>query len=78
MSIELNKELGRRWFEEIWDKGNMAAIDELLATNFVFNYAAPGVASDPEGYKQTVTMYLTASPDEALSRVDYSDRDIPF
>jgi steroid delta-isomerase-like uncharacterized protein len=56
MSIEENKALARRWNEEIWSKGNLAAVGELLATNFVFNYPAPGLAPDREGYKQTVTM----------------------
>jgi len=55
MSTEENKALARRWNNEIWMKGNFAVIDELFATNFVFNYAPPGVASDLEGYKQTVT-----------------------
>ena len=55
MSIEENKAIARRWNEEIWDKGNLAAIDELLAPDFVFNYAPPGAAPDREGYKQTVT-----------------------
>ena len=63
MSIEENKAIARRWLEQIWDKGSLAAMDELLTTNFVFNYAAPGMASDREGYKQTVTMYRTVSPD---------------
>jgi steroid delta-isomerase-like uncharacterized protein len=56
MSIEENKALARRWNEELWSKGNLAAVNELLATNFVFNYPSPGVAHDREGYKQTVTM----------------------
>jgi len=56
MSIEENKAIARRWMEEVWSKGNLAAIDELLAADFVFNYAPPGVAPDREGYKQTVTI----------------------
>jgi len=63
MSTEENKAIARRWVEEIWDKGSVAAMDELLAANFVFNYAAPGGASDREGYERTVTMYHTVSPD---------------
>lgn len=63
MSTEENKVLGRRWIEEIWDKGNLAVVDEILASNFVFHYAPPGVAPDREGYKQTLTMYRTSSPD---------------
>jgi len=55
MSIEENKAIARRWNEEVWSKGNLAAIDELFTTSFVFNYPAPGAAPDLKGYKQTVT-----------------------
>ena len=63
MSTEENKAIARRWVEEIWDKGSVAAMDELLAANFVFNYAAAEEASGREGYERTVTMYHTVSPD---------------
>ena len=56
MSIEENKAIARRWNEEIWGKTNLALADELLSTDFVFNYPAPGVAANLEGYKQTLTM----------------------
>ena len=59
MPIEENKAIARRWGEEIWGKASLTAIDELLAPDFVFNYPAPGVTPDLEGYKKTVTM-LTA------------------
>jgi predicted ester cyclase len=55
MSTEENKALVRRFFEEMWVKGNLSAADELLATNFVF-HPPPGVAPDLEGYKQWVSM----------------------
>jgi len=55
MSIEESKALARRWSEEIWRKGNLDAIDEFFASDFVFNYAPPGVSHDREGYKKTVT-----------------------
>jgi len=55
MSTEENKAIARRWNDEIWSKGNLAAIDELLAIDFVFNYHTAGAAPDRKGYKQTVT-----------------------
>ncbi len=55
MSVEENKAIARRWNDEIWSKGNLEAIDELLATDFVFNYPTAGAAPDREGYKKTVT-----------------------
>lgn len=59
MSIEENKAIARRWNEEVWSKGSLATVDELLATNFVFNYPAPGAEPNREGYKQTVTNLCT-------------------
>ena len=40
---EENKELLRRWFEEVWNKGRAEAIDEMFAENGI----AHGLADDP-------------------------------
>ena len=63
MSLEENKTRARRWVGEVWDKGSLAAVDEFLSADFSFNYADPGVTSDREGYKETVTTYHSFSPD---------------
>ena len=34
---EANKAVAKRWTEEIWNKGNMAAIAELVAADMVFH-----------------------------------------
>ena len=54
MSLEENKAIARRWNDEIWNKGNLAAIDELMASNFVWRTAPPGMASDLASFKQYV------------------------
>ena len=41
---EENKALVRRWFEEVWNKGNEAAIEEMFASDGV----AHGLADEPE------------------------------
>ncbi len=53
MSLEENKAIARRWNDEIWNKGNMAVVDELMATNFVWHTPYVGVAPDREGFKQS-------------------------
>ena len=63
MSVEENKAIERRFFEEVVNKGNLAVIDELVAANFVDHSAPPGVAPDREGYKQFFTMAHSAFPD---------------
>ena len=63
MSVEENKTIARRWNEEIWCKANLAAIEELLVTDFVFNYPPPGVEPDREVYKRVVKSYFVGFPD---------------
>jgi hypothetical protein len=46
MSIEENKVLAGRWLDEVWNKVNLAVVDELCTTDFAFSYAAPGVSND--------------------------------
>jgi steroid delta-isomerase-like uncharacterized protein len=62
---EENKALVRRYFEEIWDKGNLDLIDELFTTNFVRHgpTATEGEVRGLEGFKGLVSMYRSAFPD---------------
>ncbi len=64
MSTEDNKAIIRRLYDEIHSKGNWAAVDELVGTNFVdHNPPAPDFPSGPEGVKQTLGMFRSALPD---------------
>jgi steroid delta-isomerase-like uncharacterized protein len=62
---EENKALVRRYFEEVWAKGNLDLIDELFTTNFVRHgpSSTEGEVRGLEGFKALVTMYRTAFPD---------------
>ena len=63
MSIEENKALVRRFYEEI-DKGNLAAMDELVAENYIDHSPPPfpGLASGRAGVKQAFEIFWTATP----------------
>jgi steroid delta-isomerase-like uncharacterized protein len=62
MSAESNKALIRRFYEEI-DKGNLAAMDELVAEDYVDHNPAPfGFPSGREGLKQAFALFLKATP----------------
>ena len=63
MSVEENKAIELRFLEEVVNKGNLAVIDELVATDFVDHTAPPGLAPDREGYKQFFAMSRSAFPD---------------
>jgi predicted ester cyclase len=63
MSVEENKALTRRLVEEVWNKGNLAVADELLAAGYVFHHPAGQVLHGPEEYKQLANAARSAFPD---------------
>ena len=54
MSAEENKRITRRVLEELFEKGNLEAADELIHPNFVNHEAPPGNPQGPEGLKETI------------------------
>lgn len=64
MLTENNKVLVRGYIEEVFNKKNLAAIDELIAPNHIdHSAAAAGSPAGPEGSKQLIGMMLAAFPD---------------
>ena len=65
MSAEENTALLRRYWEDLWDRRDFAAADELFAPNFVFH--APVVPSGIRGAtayrEQVIAPLLAAFPD---------------
>jgi len=64
---EENKSLARRLFEEVWNKGNLDAIDEIYAPDIVNHTLPPGIPQGIEGNKMFTKMYLTAFPDTKMT-----------
>ena len=62
MSAEENMALARR-FLEARGKGNLDAIDEMMAPDFVDHTLAPGQEPDREAYKRQVAEYAAAFSD---------------
>jgi steroid delta-isomerase-like uncharacterized protein len=64
MSEEVrNKALMRRFYEELWSKGNLEAIPELVAEDFVDHQAPVGQPSGREELAGLVVMWRTGFPD---------------
>ncbi len=63
MSAEENKALTRRFYEEIFNKRNLALTEELTSPGAVSHEATPGTADGPEGVRQVVQMLTSAFPD---------------
>jgi steroid delta-isomerase-like uncharacterized protein len=58
-----NVALVKRFFADVWNKGNLDLVDEYLAQNYVDNNQPPGTPRGHKGYKATVNMFHTAFPD---------------
>lgn len=67
-----NEELIRRWFEEVWNRKQETAIDELLAEDCVA-YGLPdpdAVVRGPEEFKQFHRVFCGAFPDLQITVED--------
>jgi predicted ester cyclase len=62
MSVEENKALLRRFFEEVYNKGNLAVADELVAEGYVSHNELDIQVLGPEGIKRAATMQRDAFP----------------
>jgi steroid delta-isomerase-like uncharacterized protein len=68
MSNEHNKALARQLVEEVFNRGNLRVVDELLAPDFVEREVLPpGIPSGREGVKQLTAMFRGAFPDLKVS-----------
>jgi len=54
----------RRIWEEIWNRGDLDVVDEVIAEHYVGHIPAmPGPVQGPEAFKQLIASYRTAYPD---------------
>ena len=70
MSVEDNKATTRRWYEGVFNNGNLDLINELFAPNFVDHDPVnplPGL----EGVRQVVIMYRSGLPDLHITVEDW-------
>jgi predicted ester cyclase len=63
MSIEENKAIVRRFFEELLSTDNFAVADEILSPAFRFYFAGSPVAMDVESYMEFLVARRAAFPD---------------
>jgi steroid delta-isomerase-like uncharacterized protein len=64
MSEEANKALVRRFYEEVWARGNLAVADEVFANEYDrHDFRASEPAPGPEGQKTIAARFRAAFPD---------------
>ncbi len=70
MSQAENKTIAERFNEDVWGRGDEAALEELLAPDFVDHDALPGQAPDREGHRQILAAFRSAFPDLHVTTED--------
>jgi predicted ester cyclase len=63
VSLERNKALSRRLYEEVFGHGNLAAADEILDSNCVTHGPGSPAVTGTEGIKRQAQILRTAFPD---------------
>jgi predicted ester cyclase len=70
-STQANIDLVRRFYDEIFNKGNLAAADQIIAPEFVEHIPQPipgsHVTSGPEAIRSFASMFREAIPDLSVS-----------
>lgn len=68
MSLEANKTVIRRWFEEV-NGGNMAAADEFYGADYILHdpNAEPGVPIGPASVRQYLAPIMAGFPDSKVT-----------
>jgi steroid delta-isomerase-like uncharacterized protein len=60
---DTNTAICRRVIDDIVNRGNLALVDDLIASSYVYHGPGGLELRGPDGFKQLVTMYRTAFPD---------------
>jgi steroid delta-isomerase-like uncharacterized protein len=63
MGADHHKAIARRFFEDAYNTGNTALLDELLAPDYVDQKAPPGTPRGPRGIAQVIATFREAFPD---------------
>lgn len=66
-TLEENKRLVSRVYEEAYNGGDIAVIDELLSPDYVNHQVFPGLPDTREGLKEVIGAMRTAFPDLNIS-----------
>lgn len=72
MSIDENRTVSRRLLDEVWNRGNLAVVDELVGSEYVGHdvYTPGGAFYGPEGLKEHFAVLRSAIPDAHIAIED--------
>lgn len=75
MSRKENENLVRRIIEEVWNQKKLDLIDETYASDYTYHAPNSPALRGPDGYRQVVTTYTSAFPDQHFTIEDLISSD---
>ena len=70
-----NKQIVRRFSDELWGQGNLAVADDVLAMDLKEHNPLPGQGAGREGHKQVVALFRSAFPDLQVTTEDVREEE---
>jgi predicted ester cyclase len=68
MSVQANKALNQRFYDEVWNAGKLDVIKELVSSDYVcHNHFMPETIHGPEGFEEYIALFRLAFPDVHLT-----------
>jgi predicted ester cyclase len=67
IALQTNKQIVQRFYNEVFNKGDMAVIDEIIAPDFIDHFSGQ---NGIDAFKATVTLFRTAFSD---FKIEYTD-----
>lgn len=65
-----NKQIVRRFSDELWGQGSLAAAVDVLAKDLIEHNPLPGQGAGRDGHKQVVALFRSAFPDLQVTTED--------
>ncbi len=63
MSVDVNKAVVQRLYDDLFNRARLAVADELVAADYRSHAAPPGTPAGPDGLRQAVALLRAAFPD---------------
>ncbi len=63
MSVDVNKAVVQRLYDDLFNRARLAVADELVAVGGISHAASPGTPAGPDGMRQAVALLRAAFPD---------------
>jgi len=71
MGLDENKAFIHKYMKKVWEAGDLAYADQVLAEEYIDYTTPPGIAPDRLGHRQSISAFHTAFSDVQFTLEDF-------